>query len=65
MLKKTHIRRPLAVLLMLLGGAMIFLAPETWTGALLLVLGVCVEVIGIALKRRKEIADAARKRNAS
>jgi len=54
MLKKPHIRRPLAATLVILGAAMIFLAPETWAGALLLVLGVSVEVIGIAIKRKEK-----------
>lgn len=53
MLRKTHIRRPLAVLLMILGAAMMYLAPQTWAGILLLVLGVSVEVAGIALKRKE------------
>ena len=54
MLRKPHIRRPLAALLVMLGAAMIFLAPETWTGALLLALGVFVEVIGIAIKHKEK-----------
>lgn len=53
MLRKTHIRRPLAALLMILGAAMMYLAPQTWAGILLLVLGVSVEVAGIALKRKE------------
>ena len=52
MLRKPHIRRPLAALLVILGAAIMLLAPETWAGALLLVLGVSVEVLGIALKRK-------------
>lgn len=53
MLRKPHIRRPLAALLMILGAAMMYLAPQTWAGILLLVLGVSVEVAGIALNRKK------------
>ena len=52
MLREPHIRRPLAALLVILGAAILFLAPETWMGALLLVLGVFVEVLGIAIKRK-------------
>ncbi|HEX5364832.1 MAG TPA: hypothetical protein VFW59_11230 [Gallionella sp.] len=52
MLSKPHIRRLLAALLMALGAAMMFLAPETWAGILLLVLGASVELIGIVLKRK-------------
>jgi hypothetical protein len=53
MLRKTHIRRPLAVLLMMLGAAMMYMAPQTWAGVLLLVLGVSVEAVGIALNRKE------------
>ena len=53
MIRKPHIRRPVAVLLMLLGAAMIWLAPATWAGALLLALGVSIEVAGIAFKRKE------------
>lgn len=52
MLRKTHIRRPVAALLMLAGGAMMYLAQETWTGALLLALGAAVEAAGIALRHK-------------
>lgn len=53
MLSKTRIRRPVAVALMLLGAAMILLAAETKAGVLLFALGVTVEVLGIAIKRKK------------
>jgi len=49
---KLHIRRAVAMLLIVLGAMMILLAPTTWAGVLLLVLGVSVELIGIVLKRR-------------
>lgn len=52
MLRKPHIRRPIAASLMILGAVMMYLALETWAGILLLVLGVSVEVVGIALKRK-------------
>ena len=52
MLRKTHIRRPVATLLAMLGAALIFIATETWAGTLLLVLGVAVELAGIAIGRR-------------
>ena len=52
MLRKPHLRRPLAALFVMAGALMMFLAPETWAGALLLALGVAIELIGIALKRR-------------
>lgn len=52
MLKNPHIRRPVALLLMILGAAIIYLTPETKVGTLLLALGAAVEVAGIALKRK-------------
>ena len=52
MLRKPHLRRPLAALLVIAGALMMYLAPETWAGALLLALGIAIEVVGIALKHR-------------
>ena len=52
MLQKPHLRRPLALLLAMAGALVMFLAPETWAGALLLAIGIAVELAGIALKRR-------------
>ena len=40
------------MLLVGLGILLIFLAPETWAGLLLLVLGISIELIGIALRHR-------------
>ena len=54
MLRKTHLRRPLAALLVIAGAMMMFFAPETWAGALLLALGIMIEVIGITLKHRDQ-----------
>lgn len=36
---------------------MMFLAPDTWAGALLLALGIAIEVIGIALKHRDQTGE--------
>ena len=52
MLKKTAVRRPIALALIVLGAALMFLAPETWPGLALLVVGISLEVIGIALRHR-------------
>jgi hypothetical protein len=52
MIRKTHIRRPVAVLAMLLGAALIYLGSETWAGLLVLTLGVLIEVIGIAFTHK-------------
>lgn len=51
MLTRTHIRRPVAGLLVALGGIALFLAPETWPGVALLVAGIAIELIGISLKK--------------
>ncbi|MBU1425879.1 MAG: hypothetical protein KKH12_04665 [Gammaproteobacteria bacterium] len=53
MLRKTHIRRPIAVVLMILGAAMIFLALQTWVGALVFALGLFIEAAGIAFSRKE------------
>jgi hypothetical protein len=53
MIRKPHIRRPVAVLLMLLGAALIFLTLETWTGVLVFALGVFIEAAGIAFSHKK------------
>jgi hypothetical protein len=53
MLSKTHIRRPVAIALMLLGAVMMYSAPESREGAWLLALGVAIELVGIAIKRKE------------
>lgn len=51
MLTKSRLRRPLAVVLIVAGGMMIFLTPEMRAGGmLLLALGITIEIMGIALK---------------
>lgn len=52
MLKKPALRRPVAMLLLVLGAIAMFLAPETWAGVVLLALGVSLELVGIALRHR-------------
>lgn len=51
MIKNTRIRRTGALILVVLGAILMFLAPEVWQGALLLALGVIIELIGITLER--------------
>jgi hypothetical protein len=51
MLRKQNIRRPIAALLMILGAIMMFLAPEAWIGAILLVLGLSIELVGISMRK--------------
>lgn len=52
MLIKPSTRRLLAVLLVLIGAALMFLATEAWPGVVLVLLGVSLEVIGIAMKHK-------------
>jgi uncharacterized membrane protein HdeD (DUF308 family) len=52
MLSKRRSRRVLAGFLVVLGGLLIFLAPEMWAGLVLLALGVVIELAGIALERK-------------
>ena len=52
MLKKRQPRRGLAVFLVVLGGVLMYLAPEIWAGVIVLALGVILELAGIALERR-------------
>lgn len=52
MLSKKRSRRVLAGFLVVLGGLLIFLAPEMWAGVALLALGVVIELAGIALERK-------------
>lgn len=54
-MKRTlSIRRSLAIALIALGAALMFLAPETWAGLALLVAGVALELAGIALRKRDD-----------
>lgn len=52
MLRKRRSRRVLAAFLVVLGGVLIFLAPEMWAGVVVLVLGVVIELVGIGLEHR-------------
>lgn len=52
MLNKAAVRRPVALLLVVLGALAMFFAPGTWAGLTLLVLGIALEMIGIALRHR-------------
>lgn len=52
LLKQTALRRLMALLLAVLGAALMFLAPETWAGLALLALGIALELAGIALRDR-------------
>lgn len=51
MSSKRRSRRLLAGFLVVLGGVLMYLAPEIWAGLAVLVLGVVIELVGIALER--------------
>ncbi len=54
MIKNPRSKRILSISLLVLGGVLIFLAPENaWIGAVLLVLGLGVEIAGLVLGHRK------------
>jgi len=51
-LKSRH-RRKLAVVLVILGGVLMFFAPDKyWVGGVLLALGVVLELVGITLEKK-------------
>lgn len=52
MVSKRRSRRVLAIFLVVLGGVLLFLAPEMWFGLVLLALGVVIELAGIALEHK-------------
>jgi hypothetical protein len=53
MIKNQRIRRVSAVVMVVLGATLMLLAPEkVWQGVLLLVLGVVLELVGIALEHK-------------
>jgi hypothetical protein len=52
MIKNPRTRRAIAVIMMVLGAILMFLAPEVWQGALLLAAGVALELFGIALEHK-------------
>jgi hypothetical protein len=51
-LRNRRSRRVLALLLVVLGGVLIYLAPEVWGGLAVRALGVRIELAGIALERK-------------
>ena len=52
MIKNRRTRRTSAVIMMALGAILMFLAPGVWQGALLFVLGIALELLGIALEHK-------------
>jgi drug/metabolite transporter (DMT)-like permease len=54
MIKNPRRRRALSIALLVLGGILMFLAPEHWYGLVILVLGVLIEVLGIVVGHGEE-----------
>lgn len=52
MIKNPRSRRISAVILVVLGAMLMFLAPQAWPGALVLGLGIVLELVGIALEHK-------------
>jgi len=52
MIRNPRTRRASAMIMIVLGAILMFLAPEVWQGALLLALGVVLELAGIALEHK-------------
>ena len=54
MISNPRARRISAVIMVVAGVALMILTPETWPGALLLVLGIVLELFGIALEHKSK-----------
>ena len=52
MISNPRARRISAVIMVVAGVALMILTPETWPGALLLILGIALELFGIALEHK-------------
>jgi len=54
MVIRPRTRRTIAVILVVLGAVLMFLAPEEWPGEVILILGVALELVGIALEHKRK-----------
>ena len=54
MIKNPRARRVSAAIMVGAGAALMILTPETLPGALLLILGIALELVGIALEHKSE-----------
>lgn len=57
MIKNPRTRRASAVIMVALGAILMLLAPEVWPGMLLFVLGIALELVGIALEHKAKKAS--------
>ena len=64
MIRNPRTKRLLSVPLLILGGLLMFFAPENiWMGALLFLLGVGVEIAGLVLAHRDKTAQGGEERH--
>lgn len=52
-MKGTKLRKVIAGFLVFLGVVLMVLAPETFGGLVLIIVGICIEVVGIALEKKR------------
>jgi uncharacterized membrane protein YccC len=52
LVKHKGLRRALGAVLVALGAVLMWLAPEVWSGVVLLAAGIALEIAGIALEHR-------------
>ena len=52
LIKRKGLRRALGAVLVAVGAVMMWLAPEVWSGVVLLAAGIVLEIAGIALEHR-------------
>ena len=53
MIRNRRVRRSVVlVLMMILGGLLMFLAPPVWVGAIPFALGIILEVVGVSIDHR-------------
>lgn len=52
-MKGTKLRKVVAGFLVVLGVVLMVLAPETFGGLILILIGVCIEVVGITLEKKR------------
>jgi drug/metabolite transporter (DMT)-like permease len=54
LIKRRKLRRALGAALVVAGAVLMWLAPEVWSGILLLAAGIGLEAVGIALEHRSD-----------
>lgn len=52
MLKRTLHRRTLGITLIVIGALLMWLAPEIWSGVIMIFIAIALEILGISLERK-------------